>query len=310
MSDNVNSELLLIDEFTVGPRIFDYQMKTGLVEWSLKKFFHRLTFSTPKGRTFVLSDSEVDQFKCLWKLCSLYNEQERWLNERNISKVVIGFIPGIQIDRCLWKSGYHPVFIGHDFDLKYSEYGNPDSFIIDVENQDLSSVLDTLFPVNNEITRSEPNFTEADFPAMDSASNIEVTATKAPVTEATKVTKTNTKTTRSWAEEESDSEDDAEDEDEIEVQQPPIGGGGKSEIKSKKIEIRPETPSTTLTDPETVDFCATPKESDLLRQIIGMKPREIAALKTKMFDVSKTELETFLDKLSKLKIGADEALQE
>ena len=202
------------------------------------------------------------------------------------------------------------MFIGHDFDLKYSEYGNPDSFIIDVESEVLSSVLDTLFPVNNEITRSEPNFTEADFPAMDSASKIEVTATETPFTGATKVTKTNTKTTKSWAEEDSDSEDEAE--DEIEVQQLPIGGGCKSEIKSKKIEIRPETPSTSLTDAdtETVDFCATPKEFDFLRQIIGMKPREIVALKSNMFEFSKTERETILRNLSKLKIGADEALQE
>ena len=45
MSDN-NSELLLIDESTAG-QIFDYQMKTGLVDWFLK-IFHRLIFSTPK----------------------------------------------------------------------------------------------------------------------------------------------------------------------------------------------------------------------------------------------------------------------
>ena len=310
MSDNVNSELLLIDEFTVGPRIFEYQMTTGLVDWSLKKFFHRLTFGNPKGRTFVLSDSEVDQFKCLWKLCSLYNEQERWLNERYISKVVIGFIPGIQIDRCPWKSGFHALFIHHDFDINNSEYGKLDSFIIDVESEDLTNILDTLFPVNNEITRSEPNFSEEDFPAMNSISNSEVTATDAPVTDTIKVIKTHTKTTsRSWAEEDSDSDDEAEVQDEV---QPPIGGEGKVGNISKKIVIRPETPSTTLTDAETetVDLCTTPKESDLLRQIAVLKPRQIALLKTNMFEIDKTELETILRNLSKLKVGADEALEE
>ena len=60
MSDNVNSEILLIDEFTVEARIFTWQVERGLVEWSLEKFFHRLTFSTPKGRTFYPLNKPLD----------------------------------------------------------------------------------------------------------------------------------------------------------------------------------------------------------------------------------------------------------
>lgn len=304
MSDNTSTEELtqfFIDEFTVGPRIVKYQMDYGLVNWRLGKFFHRLTFSAPKGTTLTLPDSEIDQFRCLWQLCTLYNEQTEWLNERNISEVVIGYIPGLEYDRCPWKSGYHAMFLNAEFDVNNSEYRNSDSFIIHLESENLDNVLEKLFPVNDQIVHPEPAFTEEDFPAINNASNTEATVTK-----AAKATPNSTSNRRpkSWAE-----DSDSEDEDEAKVQPPPISGGGKAENISKKVEVRPETPMTVSTDAETADIW-TPKEANLVSQLAKLSLRQISVLKTNMFEYSKTDKETIQRNISRLLTGIQEALVE